>query len=907
KTLVVSFVGYQSQELTLGFQTDLMITLKEVNFGVDEVVVVGYGVQKKVAITAAVSSVGSEEIMKSSSADLTNALSGKLTGLSALQNGGGQPGKDDATIYLRGISTLNGASPLVLIDGVPRDNMRAIDANEVESVSILKDASATAVFGVRGANGVIMITTKRGKEGKAQLGINIEQNFTSFTREPKRIHSVEYMQLRNLALTNDGLPAAFSEETIAKFRDPLAGLDKNAPDYEEQKALRNYIYCDHDYYREFIKRYTPQTRASVDVSGGTKDISYFLNAGFLHQGGNLNSRPKSELGFDPASYMNRFTFRSNLDYKVTNSLSLFLNLGTYIERVNMPLGNPIVTFIVETIQLSPITPGPKSIDGYGVPGGIIVHPGQNHDVAPYEVLNGRGYQMDCRSNLNSTFGGVWDLSNAITPGLSLKGMVSYDSYQGSTIWGSTSFPTVYSHIDYNTDNLIFSYKSDVGSPLSIGKSMLTSYNVNMQGSLNYNRRFNKHEVTGLLLCQRDFWDAGAEIPHNVIGFVGRMLYNYDNKYFAEYDIGYNGSEQFGPGHRFGFFPAVSAGWVVSNENFLKDSRVINNLKLRLSYGKVGNDRISSDRFLYLDNITLGNGFLGSLGNGQQVNEGLVGNPNISWEIAKKKNMGVDFVLFKNLSGTFDLFDERRSDILVQRSSVPAFQGVDPGYALSGKIPKANMGVVHNRGFEAELDYSLPVTKDLSFRFRGNFSYAHNTIKESDEVPLDETYVCRYRRMGNPVGQEFGFLIDWDDHGGYWISQDQINSSGLKYEFGQPRVGDFKYIDENEDGVINDKDQVPVGYSSVVPEILYGFSLGAKYKNFDFSVFFQGVGRYSKYLNFQNVWECFGDGTYYDYHMNSWTLDRYLNGSKITHPALSTKENTNHVKNAFFIMSCAYTR
>ncbi len=909
-TLVFSFIGTKKQEIKVDGQVVIDVALEDENTGLEQVVVVGYGTQKKVAVIGAVSSVQSKELMQSSSADLTNALSGKLAGLSALQNGGGQPGMDAATLYLRGAASLNDNSPLILIDGVPRSNIRTLDVNEVESVSVLKDASATAVFGVRGANGVLLITTKRGVEGKAQLSINVEQSFTSFTREPQRVHAVDYMKLRNLALTNDGLQPIYSDDVIAKYQNPLAGLDPKSSDYATQVKLRNYIYCDHDYYRELIKRYTPQTRVSVDVTGGTKNVSYYMNAGYLHQGGNLNADPKSVLGYDPSAFMDRFTFRSNLDYKITNSLSAFLNLGTYIEKVNMPYVGGMYggdenwmmrDLIYQSTSLTPITPGPRTLSGYGVPGGLIVDPGYL-DRSPYEVLNGRGFQNETRANLNSTLGATWDLSKAITPGLNIKGMISYDSYGGSGLYGSISSILALANLDYTNNALSYAYKQAIGSPLSISKDYWTQYNINLQGSANYNRRFGKHEVTGMLLFQRDFWDHGGEIPHNLLGMATRVQYNYDNRYFTEFDMGYNGSEQFAKGHRFGYFPAVSVGWVVTNEEFLKNSEVLTNLKIRSSYGKVGNDKLGDDRFLYLDNTQMGDGFLGSLGNRQQVNEALIGNPNLTWETSFKKNLGTDFSLFKNLSGTFDYFIEHRSNILLVRSSVPAFQGVDPG-----NVPRANMGIVYNHGYEIELNYNLPVNKDLSFTFRGNYAFSKNKVMACDEVRLDSTYTYRYKRTGFSLDQPFGYLIDWKDHGGYWVSQTEITSSQLAFGATSPRVGDFKYKDVNGDGVIDEKDQVPIGYSSKVPEVTYGFSLGTNYKDFDLTIFFQGVAKYSRTYAAQNVYEDICRGTYYDYHMNSWTLDRYLAGSKITYPALCSKASSSLTANDFFVMNCAFTR
>lgn len=924
-TLSFAFVGMVTKVITVGSNTVFNVTLEDTSSGLSEVVVVGYGTQRKIAITGAVASVGSKEIAQSSSTNLSTALSGKLSGLSALQSDGGQPGKDNSTIYLRGISTLNGATPLFMIDGVPRSDINSININEVESVSILKDASATAVFGVRGANGVVLITTKRGVEGKAILHVGFEQSYTAFTIQPARVHSVDYMNYRNLASTNSGLSALYSPSVIAKYANPLAGLDPTADDYAEQAKIREYMYPDHSYYDELIKKYAPQTNLSVDVSGGTKEFSYFINAGYIHQGGNTKVAPG--LPYDPEIKMDRYTFRSNLDYKPTKYLSAFLNLGTYIQQNNMPFAYDtdekwlITRMIYQATSTLPITPGPTTIAGFGVPAGQIVDPSYLAmvDGTAYETMNGTGFTTDILSNLNSTLGATWDLSGAVTKGLSIKGMASFDAYGGSSYYGQITSPRYACNVDDTNDAMSYALIRP-GSALSIGSdprtASATNYKINVQGSMNYNRTFGKHKVGGMLLAQRDYWDVSggssdALIPYNVLGLAGRASYSYDDRYFGEFDMGYNGSEQFAPATRFGFFPAVSLGWVISNERFLAGNNVLTNLKLRASVGKVGNDQMGPTRFLYLDNNTMSYNTMGglieilpSLGNGQNVSEGLLGNKKLHWEIAQKQNFGVDFSLFKNLTGSFDYFTEHRTDILLTRSTVPNFMGV-----ASSSVPKVNMGIVDNHGYEMELSYNIPVNKDLSFMVKGNFSYAKNKVKYADEVSNDSTYALKYYSTGYSVGQQFGLKIDWKSNGGYFVSADDIANSP-QYESGTPRVGDFKYIDVNGDGVINAKDVVPIGYSSVVPQILYGFTFSTTYKAFDLTLFFQGVANYS--MNYSNnaginVFETTTQGTYFPYMANSWTQKRYDKGEKITYPALDVKLNSNHTTNDFFIMNRSFTR
>lgn len=911
--VIFSFVGYISQEIQLGNAANLDIILKVDEKALEEVVVVGFGEQKKVSVTGSVSSVTSEVLQQSSSASLANSLSGRLPGLTSIQSGGGQPGRDDATMYLRGAATTNGRSPLILIDGVPRDNIRTLDASEVASVSILKDASATAVFGVRGANGVILITTKRGSAGKNELTINAEQSYSSFTREPERLHSLEYMALRNEASKNDGItPLPFSEEVMAKYANPLAGLDPNDPEYAKKAMLRQYMYPDHDYYREYIRRYSPQTRVNMNVTGGTDKVSYFVNGGFLHQGGNLNTEPKSVLGYDPAAKMDRYNFRANLDYKVTNSLKSFLNIGSYIEQVNMPsawlYGNDtgwmMSDLIYQAQTILPITPGPTTIDGFGVAPGQIVDPGYM-DRSAFEIMNRMGSRNEVRSNLNASFGAEWDLSSVVTKGLSLKGMLSYDSKATTAMQGKKSERLYLAEVDMAKDQLSYAVKRSDESLLTLTKSADSRYNINMQGAINYARAFGKHDVTGMILGQRDTWESqNGEIPFNVLGVAARATYGYDERYLAEVNMGYNGSEQFAPGHRYGFFPAFSAGWVISNENFLKNNRFITNLKLRASYGKVGNDKMGSARFLYQSDITLGgSGPLGSLGLGQTINQGLLGNPNITWEIAKKQNYGVDLQVLRDLNLSVDVFKERRSNILISRGTVPEFQGVP-----LGNIPKVNMGLVDNKGFELELSYNKAFTKDFRVMISGNYGYNHNTVKFLDESARDETYAYRYRSTGFSLNQSWGYKIDYSNGNGYFNSKEELDGylKTTTYGFGEPRIGDFKYIDLNKDGVINDKDQTPIGYSNI-PRVIYGLSLTLEYKGFDLTTFFQGVGKYSSNYSQQGVYEYIIRGTYFDYHKTAWTPERYAAGEKITYPALSTHSNTNHTANDFFIMNRSFTR
>jgi len=914
KILAISFVGMKDQEIPIGSKTSFPIILQEETVGLEDVVVVGYGIQKKVSVTGSVSSIPVAQLKQSKVASLANALAGRLPGLTSIQSGGGQPGRDDATMYLRGAATTNGRAPLILIDGVPRDNIRTIDANEVESVTVLKDASATAVFGVRGANGVILVTTRRGTEGKTELTINAVQSYTSFTREPERLHSVDYMKLRNEASANDNIsPLPFSQAVMDKYANPLIGLDPNDPDYAQKAKVRNYMYPDHDYYRETISRYSPSTRINANAIGGTDKVTYFVNAAYLHQGGNLKTEPKSFLGYDPSSKMDRYNFRANLDYKVSNSVKAFLNIGSYIEQVNMPSAalygggdtNWMMTDMIYQAQtILPITPGPTTLAGFGVAPGQIVYP-TYLDRTAFEIMNRFGYRNEVRSNLNTSFGVNWDLGNLVTKGLSAKGMISYDSKSTSAEQGYKNERLYSANVNAATDQLTYAVSRANESLLSITKGVDSRYNINMQGSINYHRTFGqKHTVGGMILAQRDYWETTAgEIPFNVVGVASRVTYAYDNRYLSEINMGYNGSEQFAPGKRFGFFPAISLGWVASNEKFLKDNGTITNLKLRLSYGKVGNDQMGGARFLYQSNISMGGGPLGSLGLGRGVNQGLIGNPGISWEVAKKQNYGIDVQLIKDFNFTFDYFIENRSNILISRGTVPTFQGVPLRY-----LPKVNMGLVDNHGYEVEITYNKTLAKDFSLMVMGNYGFNRNKVKFLDEQIRDSTYMMRYRSTGYAIGQATGYAIDYSNGNGYFNSQEELAAylAKTKYSSGSPRVGDFKYIDQNGDGVVDNKDIVPIGYS-YIPEITYGLTINLHYKAFDFTTFFQGVAHYSSNYANQGTYENTKLGTYFGYTRTAWTAERYAAGEKITYPALSTLSNSNHRANSFFIMDRSFVR
>jgi TonB-linked SusC/RagA family outer membrane protein len=903
--LSFSFIGMDAKELPVDGKTTLNVTLNDDSKKLDEVVVVAYGTQKKVSVTGAISSVNTKELKQSPSANFVGALAGRLPGLITVQNSG-QPGTENIAFYLRGASTTNGQSPLILIDGVPRDNITTIDPNEVATVSILKDASATAVFGVRGANGVILITTKRGASETPQLSVSAEYGLQDFTRTVQNVDSWDYARLKNQALRNDGLLPQFSQDQIEKYR---SGYD-------------TYMYPNTRWVKELVKPNTPMSRYNVNVTGGTDRVKYFMNASYMHQGGMFNTESEAKLGYDPQYKMDRYNFRTNLDIKVNSWIKTTVNLAGYLENVNAAgsvgtsRGNPLY-IVVGLYQAIPTQPGPLTREGYGVPAGEVISSTQNSNPS-YGDLNRMGYVNTDRANLNSTLAFDFDLGWMIK-GLSSKVMGSFDSKSTAVIDGNKSF-LIYNYAITQTTDATSGLITDKLTltprgtptffPITLSKSASFQYAVNLQWAINYARTFGKHQVTGMILTQRDNSEVASGtsdllLPYNVLGVASRATYGYDNRYLLEVNGGYNGSEQFAPGTtRFGFFPAASIGWVLSNEAFMKNQNVITNLKVRASYGKVGNDKLGSDRFLYLDNVSVVTGGLSSsLGSGKYVNEDLFGNPLISWETAYKQNYGVELSIMKDLAFTGDVFFEKRDNILITRGTIPAIQGIPLGV-----LPKQNLGQVNNKGFELELTYTKIVNKDFSFIVRGNYNYNENKVINFDEAPNDPSFPYAYSRTGYSLSQNWGYEIDWNSPGkGYYTSAEEITNSGLTYEGIQPQAGDFVYKDINDDKVINTKDYTPIKYGNI-PRITYGANFSLTYKGFDISAMLQGTAQFSNYYSSWGVFETpGGEGNYYDYHVNAWTKELYDAGEKITYPRLSTAGSSSLAQNSFFIMDKSYLR
>lgn len=887
--LVFSYIGFIPREEVVRERQIINVTLEEDVGQLDEVVVVGFATQKKETITGSIASIQTKEIKQSPAANLATSLAGRLPGLTSIQRSG-EPGRDVTQLVLRGLGTINGQTPIILVDGIER-SLTYIDPNEVESVTILKDASATAVYGVRGANGVILVTTRRGISDTPEIGFTAELSVQDFPRFVKQVNSYEHALLTNLVLENDGQEQRYSAWEIEMFRtgeDPVRYPNTNWRDV-------------------ILNDYSLQQRYNLNISGKGKFAKYFVNAGYLNQGGMF--KIEKDLPYDPSFKLDRYSFRSNIDINLSRNLTAYLNIAGYLEKQNMPQGvlhivgsdlnanlssnSPAWHILAYMNDLHPTQPGPTTPDGEVLTTQTVPHPA-------FGQLNRSGYAQQNRNNVTATYGMEHDLG-MITKGLSAKAEVSFDASSTNNLFASRLYERHEYVIDRNIqdshgmDSVYYKRLGDTeNTPLTIRGGTSYSQYTNVRGYLNYHRQFDKHDFTGLLLYQQQKIIHGTQLPYNLEGLAARVGYNYDMRYFAEFNAGYNGSEQFAKGNRFGFFPAVSGAWIVSNEPFLYESRLLTHLKLRASHGKVGNDRIGGTRFLYMDNISVVSGGLGSLGKGQYINIALLGNRALTWEVAKKSNLGIDIELLNSISLNMDFFYEKRNNILTRRNSVPTLNGFS-----SGTLPPANIGIIENKGYEIELIYRKSFTKDLFFYSKFNVNYARNKQIFLDEPQLPEDYAYRYRSTGYRIGQPFVYIVE-----GYFKDEEEIANSPVQNIAGRPTLpGDFKYKDANEDGVIDLKDQVPYGYSSV-PDYTFAAAFSLQYKSWDLSLLFQGVTNVSNFYSDRGTHSKF---FFVDRHLESWTKERAENGQRISYPRLTGESSPNEVLNSFFLEDASYIR
>lgn len=897
-TIVVSFIGYADKEIVYKGESKLDVSLSESATELEEVQVIAYGATKKVTITGAISSIGTSDILKTPSGSITNALAGKITGLSSVQSTG-QPGADDATLYVRGVGSLTEglSSPLILVDGVER-SFSQLDPNEIDDITVLKDASATAVFGVRGANGVILVTTKRGQQGKAQISFSTSYALQMPMRIPEFANSYEYASTYNQAQIADGVPEeslVFKPEIIEAFRtrsNPLA-------------------YPDTDWANMLIKNTALQTQHNFTISGGSDVVRYFASLGVFTQDGLFNTFSNAA-GYDGNFSYNRYNYRVNLDIDVTKTTTMKINLGGRLNDKSMPNydngSSKTIEYLFRDIYEAVPFAGVGVVDGKYIQ--VDERTFSNVGSGVIDAMKnfyGKGYTTSSGNTMNFDFALEQKL-DVLTKGLKAHVKGSYNSGITQTKIRKGTGDRYQAII--NEDNNVVLKKMDEKTTLAYDEEFGKSRDWYIEAALNYKRDFGLHHVTALAMYNQSmkYYPKGnwPGIPRAYIGFVGRATYDYNTRYLFDFSVGYNGSENFAEGKRFGVFPAGSLGWILSEEKFMKPLKpYVSYMKFRASLGVVGNDRTSDDsRFLYLpDAYKLSDGsYSFGINTSQKVpgaSEAKKGNPNVTWETATKQNYGLDLYFFNDrLKTTFDYFVEHRSDILTSRK-------VTPGY-LAVVLPTANIGKVDNKGYEISVKWSDHLNKDFHYNIGFNLSYAKNTIVYMDEMRYPYEYM---QRTGRPVGQNFGLKYD-----GFFTEEEAANYLAEKGntipDHGAgfaPKPGDVKYKDLNGDKVIDDKDVTAIGYP-VYPLLTGGINLGFSYKGFDFSMTWAGAAKTSRFLS-GSYREPFGP-------LNSKSLMKYMideawtseKGNAASAPAISFTSKANNYKNSdLWLRDASYLR
>ena len=857
--LVFSYLGYQPQEIVPGAKKELTVLLQEDTKALQEVVVVGYTKQRKETMIGSVATITTKDLTQSPTANINNALAGRLPGLIVNQYAGGEPGVDQSELFIRGKATYGNQSAIVIVDGIERD-MSYLAPDEIETFTILKDASATAAYGIRGANGVIVITTKRGKAAekatvnlKASIGINQPIGF------PEYLGSADYATLYNEARLNDA---------------KMTGADISSLNLFSQQAIDNFrrakgdnsdgLGYDWDYY-DFAFKPGLQEDVSLSIRGGTDKVRYYVLANYFSQGGNYKYSNAGE--YDSQTKFTRYNFRSNIDININRYLSTRLDLGARITDRNAPgtTAGRLMTICATQPPYLPIlveeNAHPQNEEYIQQnPRGMLY--GDN--IYRYNLLgelSRTGYLNEKNTYLNGSFAMNLDME-FLTKGLKAEVMFSYDASEGRWINrkldtykdGYREYPKYATFMPiegsdaymagghytgaYKTGNK-YDIDQTIGNGFSHNASDGRTY---IQARLDYNRLFsNRHEVTAMLLANRGNRTVNNELAYHSQGITGRFAYYYNQKYLMEFNFGYNGSENFAPGKRYGFFPAGSIGWVVSEEEFMKKASWIDFLKVRASYGLVGSDNVSS-RFPYLAFYGGGSGY--DFGNNFGTNvggtsEGNLANANLTWEKARKLNVGIDFTtLNQRLALTIDAFYEYRFDIITDMNS----DGIMGYPDIVGKdAALQNLGEVSNRGVDIELSWNDKIGKDFRYYIRPNLTFSRNRLEYKAEVARKNSW---RKETGKRLYENFVYVFD------HFVADqeeaDRLNKIGYQ-PWGQLIPGDVVYKDLDRNGVIDDEDRTAMG-NPRSPELMFGIPFGFQYKNFDFSVLLQGATKSSILLN-----------------------------------------------------------
>ena len=872
--LIVSYIGYQTQEI----KATPNVRIKLVPYSVElagDVVIVGYGKQKKATVTSSVSQVTREEINSTPGASLQNMLTGKVTGLTTLQRTG-QPGADAATIYVRGVSTLDGFSstPLILVDNIEYEyeQFARIDQNEIENVSILKDAASTSIYGIKGANGVILVTTRRGKLGKPVINLRTELGANIAIAPFEALRSYDAAVLRNEALKNDLLSPQFTQADLDLFK---SGTDP-------------YGHPDVNWYDVVFGKVALQNDNNIDISGGTERVKYFASVGYLLQDGLFNDlKYKGEMPVPDASpvnnnyYFKRYKFRSNLDIDATKSLKFSLDLnGTFAETNSPAIGN-LGFQMTQYEYVQPYAYPLYNPDGsFGFSNPAVFTPRDNMNSVG-AIVGLAGYNRSFNNFLSANFSANQKL-DAITKGLSVKALFAYSNnntagrsmtrgevpsfyYNPATGTYTPKTATV-----YRIPTLALGYSpNQVNDQGATSPAKIITY----QGILNYERAFGKHEVAALALYNRSSRVTGAVPPNNFLGYTFRGTYNYDQRYLFEVSGAYNGSSNFISQKRYTLFPAASIGWNMAKEAFVEKALpFLDMFKLRGSFGYAGSDDVAGYQYTYESFYSQGFGYnLGETANGfNGIYEGRIGNDDVSWATERKANVGLDFSILKGkFSGSVDYFDNYRYDILIKRRTIPASYGVP-----AGTLPPVNLGAVSNKGFELELTHKSHIGK-LGYRIKTNISYAKNRIAFMDE-PEPVASKPWLKGTGMPVGLARKYI--WT---GEFYTQEEVDNPNTAKPSGSIKAGWLKYKDLDGNNIINMDDMAYTGNPNV-PNTVIGVTLGFDYKGFSVSTLLQSNLNGESYTGFDMAVPF--KTQLQKFHQNRWTPET---ATTATFPALTT--------------------
>ncbi len=840
-TLVVSFIGYETQEVAVGDKSAVHITLKVMAQEMEDVTVVAFAKQKKGSVIASITTIKPAEL-KVPSSNLTTALAGRMSGLISYQRSG-EPGKDNAEFFIRGVTTFGyKKDPLILIDNneVTTQELSRIQPDDIASFSIMKDATATALYGSRGANGVILVTTKEGAEGKAQISVRFEQSISMPTSMVELADPVTYMKLHNEAV---------------RTRDPLGAIPYSQNKIDNTIAGGNpYVYPANDWYDILFKKQTTNQRLNFNVSGGGKIARYYLAGSLLNDNGML--KVDEQNNFNNNIKLKRYMLRSNVNINVTKTTEAVIRLHGAFDDYTGPITSG------EDMFKKAMKANPVLFPAYFKPDSANIYTQHilfgNYDKAqyinPYADMT-RGYKDYTTSQMSAQFELKQQL-DFITKGLSLRAMFNTNRYSYFDVQRFyTPFSYQVSMYDKAADSYTLSSLNELTGTEYLdyreGTKDINSTTY-FETTLNWLRTYNeKHALNALgvyTMREQLYANAGdlqKSLPYRNIGLAGRATYAYDSRYFLELNFGYNGSERFSKKERFGFFPSAGLGWFVSNEKFWTPGlkNVISKLKLKATYGLVGNDAIgdSNDRFFYLSNVNMNNsgyassfGTYGNFGGGYTVNGISVSrypNNDITWETAKKLNMGIELGLWDELDIQADLFSEDRSNILMSRSYIPTTMGLQA-------TPRANVGEASSSGIDISLNYNHSFNEKLWITSLANFTYATSKFTVYEEPDYSET---PWRsRVGYSLNQTWGYVAER-----LFVDEEEIRNS--PQQFGDYKAGDIKYKDINKDGKITEQDKVPIGFPTS-PEIVYGFGISGGYNGFDLSCFFQGLARESFWID-----------------------------------------------------------